>query len=158
MIAVVKIGGHQALVQVGEVIEVDKIDSEPGSLVQFETLLVSKEDGSEFQMGAPVLTNVPTEAKVIEHGRGDKVIVFKMKPRKRYRRTRGHRQDFTVIEITKIGSHTEKAEKPVKVAAPKAVKPVSKTPEKPKTTKSVAKPKSTAKPVTAKKPAAKKKG
>jgi len=109
MIAIAKIGGHQALVQAGDVIEVDKINEEVGKTVKFETLLLSEEDGSSFQIGAPTIDGVNVEAKIVEHGRGKKIRVFKMKPRKRYRRTLGHRQDYTVIEITKVGSAAAKA-------------------------------------------------
>lgn len=115
MIAVVKIGGHQEIVQVGEKLEVDKLSFEEGKIVKFETLLLSEEDGTGFKIGAPSLGEV-VEAKVLEHGRGDKIKVFKMKPRKRYRRTQGHRQDYTLIEITKIAG---KASAPKKVAVKK---------------------------------------
>jgi large subunit ribosomal protein L21 len=135
MIAVAKIGGHQALVKVGEQIEVDKLDAEIGNTVSFETLLISEEDGSGFEIGTPIIEGKKVEAKILEQGRGDKIVVFKMKPRKRYRRTRGHRQHYTVIEITKIG------EGAAKKAAPKATEQKKEAPAK--------------KPV-AKKPAAKK--
>lgn len=128
MIAVVKVGGHQAIVTVGETIEVDKLNAEVGKKVSLETLLISEEDGKNFQLGTPLLSET-VEAKVIEHGRGSKIRVFKMKPRKRYRRTQGHRQDYTAIEITKIGGAAAPAKKaPVKKeAAPKTEK---KTPAK----------------------------
>lgn len=108
MIAIVQIGGHQALVKEGEKIEVDKLDVEVGKTVSFDTLLVSEADGTNFQLGAPILKNIQVTAKILEHDRGDKIKVFKMKPRKRYRRTQGHRQDYTLIEIVSIGG-TEKA-------------------------------------------------
>jgi large subunit ribosomal protein L21 len=106
MIAVAKIGGHQAIVQVGDKIEVDKLSAEVGKTVHFETLLVSEEDGKNFQIGTPFLNGIQVEAKIIEHSRGAKIRVFKMKPRKRYRRLHGHHQDYTVIEITAIGANT----------------------------------------------------
>ncbi len=110
MIAIVKIGGHQALVEMGEQLEVDKIDVEVGKSIDLETLLISSPDGSDTQIGAPLL-DTKVSAKIIDHGRGKKIRVYKMKPRKRYRATKGHRQDFTVIEITKIGTTAEKAVK-----------------------------------------------
>lgn len=114
MIAVAKIGGHQAIVKVGDKLEVDKLSAEVGKKVTFDTLLLSEEDGKNFQVGTPFLNGVQVEAKIIEHARGEKVRVFKMKPRKRYRRLRGHRQDYTVIEILSVGSVSAKAEaKPV---------------------------------------------
>jgi len=102
MIAVAKIGGRQSIVQVGEILEVDKIAAAVGEKVEFETLLVADENGENCEIGAPFLENIKIEAKILEHGRGEKIRVFKMKPRKRYRRTKGHRQDFTKIEILKI--------------------------------------------------------
>lgn len=149
MIAVTKIGGHQAIVQVGEILEVDKIDAKVGASVHFETLLVSDTDGGHFQIGTPLLAGVTVEAKIIEHARTGKIRVFKMKPRKRYRRDHGHRQDYTVIEIIKIGEHATAAPKKVlekkKAAKPIEKKPVKKAPAK----KTVAK-------VAVKKPIAKK--
>ncbi len=144
MIAIVKIGGHQALVEAGEQIEVDKIDAEVGKKIQLEALLISSPDGSDAQIGAPLL-DAKVEAKVLEHGRGKKIRVYKMKPRKRYRVTKGHRQDYTIIEITKIGAaaakpaakktapKTEKAptaKKAVKKAAPKKAAPKKAAPKK----------------------------
>lgn len=159
MIAVVKIGGHQEIVMVGEKLEVDKLHAEVGETVTFETLLLSEEDGSGFKIGTPVLTET-VEATVLEHGRADKIKVFKMKPRKRYRRTQGHRQDYTLIEITKIAGSAVKAKKaPVKKAAApaekKEVKEVKKAAPKAAVKKVVAK-KAVAKKTPAKKTVAKK--
>ena len=143
MIAIVKIGGHQEIVKVGDLLEVDKLSAKPEETVKFETLLISEEDGTGFQIGDPILKEV-VEAKVIEHGRGDKIKVFKMKPRKRYRRTQGHRQDYTLIEITKIAGKATVAKKEVKKL------------EKKETKKPTVKKETTAKKVVAKKPAVKK--
>ena len=129
MIAVVKIGGHQEIVKVGEKLEVDKLHAKVGEKVAFDTLLISEEDGTGFKIGAPLLTE-KVEAKVLEHGRGDKITVFKMKPRKRYRRTQGHRQDYTLIEVTKIAGKVVESKKEVKKVEKKVVKkptPVKKT-------------------------------
>ena len=161
MIAIVKIGGHQAIVQEGEILEVDKIDVEPRQEISLETLLISAEDGSDCKIGTPVLEGVAVSAKVIEHGRGDKIRVFKMKPRKRYRKTQGHRQDFSVIEITKIGSNaTAKKPETIKVAPkastvktttkPAAAKPKTSTTKKPATKATANKAKAPAKKATAK--------
>lgn len=117
MIAIAKIGGHQAIVEVGETLEVDKIDVEIGKKVKFETLLISEPSGEEFKIGDPILKGIEVEAKILEHGRGDKIRVYKMKPRKRYRRTQGHRQDYTLIEITKIGKPVAKKTTPKKKEA-----------------------------------------
>ncbi len=103
MIAIVKIGGHQAIIESGEQIEVDKINTEVGKSIELETLLISAKDGSDAQIGAPLL-DTKIKAKIIEHGKSKKIRVYKMNPRKRYRRTQGHRQDYTVLEIGKIGA------------------------------------------------------
>jgi large subunit ribosomal protein L21 len=103
MIAIVKIGGHQAIIESGEQIEVDKINTEIGKSIELETLLISSKDGSDAQIGAPLL-DTKIKAKIIEHGKSKKIRVYKMNPRKRYRRTQGHRQDYTVLEIGKIGA------------------------------------------------------
>ncbi len=162
MIAVAKIGGHQAIVKVGDKLEVDKLSVEAGKKISFETLLVSEEDGKNFQIGTPFLEGIQVEAKVLEHSRGAKVRVFKMKPRKRYRRLHGHRQDYTVIEILSIGSapakaSTEKgAEK--KEVAPKAEKKPAAKATAPKNKTAVKKSPAAKKPVAKKvaKPAEKK--
>lgn len=141
MIAVAKIGGHQAIVKVGDKLEVDKLSAEVGKTVKFDTLLVSEEDGKNFKIGAPILEGVNVEAKIIEHTRGAKVRVFKMKPRKRYRRLHGHRQDYTVIEITAIGAAAKKAAAPKKEAAAEEKKaPAKKPAAKKPAAKKVAKP------------------
>lgn len=111
MIAVVQVGGHQALVTSGEVISIDKINAEVGATVELPVMLLSDEDGENCQIGAPVLEGVTVKAKVLEHGRDKKIVVFKMKPRKRYRRTQGHRQDYTLIEIEAFGGASKKAAK-----------------------------------------------
>ena len=123
MIAVAKIGGHQAIVKVGDKMEVDKIDLAVGKTVDFEVLLVSEEDGGDFKIGTPILAGIVVQAKILNHGRGKKIKIFKMKPRKRYRKTKGHRQDYTEIEITGIKAGTVK-----KVDSKKEVAPTAKTP------------------------------
>ncbi len=111
MIAIAKIGGHQEIVKKGETLEVDKLDVEVGKKIKFDVLLVSEENGENLKIGSPLVANAFVEAKILEHGKGQKIRVFKMKPRKRYRRTIGHRQDFSVIEIINISVGTKKTEK-----------------------------------------------
>ncbi len=134
MIAVAKIGGHQAIVKVGEVLRVDKLDVEVGKVAKFEILLIADEDGGNCTVGAPVVEGKMVEAKVLEHGRGDKIKVYKMKPRKRYRRTIGHRQDYTEIEIKSIGGATAKAKPAAKKEETNADKPAAKKATEKKTT------------------------
>jgi large subunit ribosomal protein L21 len=101
MYAVVKIAGKQVQVNKGDRVRVPKLDAEEGSQHQFtDVLLVSKE--GETQVGTPVVEGAAVAATVVGHGRGDKIIVFKMKRRKKYRRRNGHRQDYTEIQVDDI--------------------------------------------------------
>lgn len=121
MIAVIKIGGHQALVKAGEKLEVDKIDAKIGDRITFQTLLISDTDGNNFNIGNPFLKE-KVSGKILEHKKGQKITVFKMKPRKRYHRTQGHRQDYTIIEITKISASASDKKETKKAIAKKTVK------------------------------------
>ena len=101
MYAIVQTGGKQYKVEQGDQIQVEKLDAEVGSEISFDTLLVSDDAG--VKVGKPVLEGVIVKAKVIEHGKGKKVIVFKYKPKKDSRKKRGHRQPYTKVEILSIG-------------------------------------------------------
>ena len=101
MYAIVQTGGKQYKAQVGDVISVEKLDAEVGAEVTFDVLLVA--DGENVTVGTPVVEGVKATGKVVEHGKGKKVIVFKYKPKKNIRKKRGHRQPFTKVEITAIG-------------------------------------------------------
>ena len=101
MFAVIKTGGKQYKVAKDDVIEVEKIDLEAGKAVELgEVLMLS--DGGTVEVGAPFLAGAKVSAEVVEQTRGDKIIVFKKKRRKNYRRKAGHRQDLTVLKITGI--------------------------------------------------------
>ncbi len=101
MYAVVKTGGKQYKVTPGEVLKVEKLNAEVGSEVELpDVLMVIKDD--DIQVGTPVIENASVKAKVLEHGKAKKVIVFKKKRRKGYKKKRGHRQHFTTIEIQDI--------------------------------------------------------
>ena len=101
MFAVIKTGGKQYKVAKDDVIEVEKIDLEAGKSVELgEVLMLS--DGGKVDVGAPFLAGAKVSADVVEHTRGDKIIVFKKKRRKNYRRKKGHRQDLTVLKSTAI--------------------------------------------------------
>ncbi len=140
MLAVAQFGGHQAIVEVGDILRIDSLSAEVGSTVEFPVLLLSEPDGTAFQLGAPTLAGVSVMAKVLDHGKADKIRVFKMKRRKRYRRTYGHRQQYTEIEITSLGgaptakkSTTKKTttdKSPKADKANKAEKAVKSTPKK----------------------------
>ncbi len=101
MFAVVKTGGKQYTVTPGEVLRVEKLNAEVGSEVELpEVLMVA--DGDDVKVGTPTLEGAFVKAKVIEHGKAKKVIVFKKKRRKGYKKKRGHRQHFTTIEIQEV--------------------------------------------------------
>lgn len=99
MIAVIKTGGKQYLVQEGDVITVEKLEVEQGKAVQLETLM--KADGDKLELGTPMLSTLVT-AEVVDQGRGKKIEVVKYKAKSRYTRRVGHRQYFTKLKITKI--------------------------------------------------------
>jgi large subunit ribosomal protein L21 len=101
MYAVIQTGGKQYKVSEGDSVLVEKLDAEPGAEVSFDVLLLSNDKG--VQVGKPVLGGVAAKAKVVEHGKGDKVVIFKYKSKKNFRKKQGHRQPFTKVEITTIG-------------------------------------------------------
>ena len=101
MFAVIKTGGKQYLVQPGDKIEVEKLDAEDGKEITFpEVLLTGYEKKSDI--GAPMLKGAKVTAKVLGQTKGDKLIIFKYKSKKRYKRKIGHRQQFTQVEILEI--------------------------------------------------------
>ena len=101
MYAIIQTGGKQYKVEVGSQIMVEKLESDVNAEVSFETLLVA--DDSGVKVGKPVLSGVVVRGKVLGHGKGKKVVVFKYKPKKDTRTKRGHRQPYTKVEILSIG-------------------------------------------------------
>lgn len=103
MYAIVRTGGKQYQVSPGDIIQVEKLQAAAGEEIALnEVLLVKDED--RFRVGTPLLEDSSVKAKVIAHGRDKKVRIFKFKRRKNYRRTNGHRQSFTRIQIQEIVS------------------------------------------------------
>ena len=101
MYAVIESGGKQYRVSPGDVIQVEKLDTPEGQTVDLnQVLMVSDDQG--VRVGNPVLPGATVTAMVKSHGRDDKILVFKMRRRKHYRKTQGHRQYYTKIEITGI--------------------------------------------------------
>jgi large subunit ribosomal protein L21 len=101
MYAVVRTGGKQYRVSTGEKLRIEKLAVDVGSeLVLDEVLLVG--EGQALQVGTPIVQGASVKAKVLAHGLGDKVMIFKMRRRKNSRRLRGHRQAYTEIEVTGI--------------------------------------------------------
>ncbi len=101
MYAVVHTGGKQYKVEKGETLRIEKIPGEVGSAVTFDKVLMVA-DGEDIKVGQPVLENARVSASIIEQDKAKKVLVFKYKRRKRYRRTQGHRQPYTAIRIDGI--------------------------------------------------------
>jgi large subunit ribosomal protein L21 len=101
MYAVVETGGKQYRVAVGDVIRVEKLDAAAGASVNLDKVLMVA-DGDNLRVGAPNVAGAAVTATVKAHGRGDKVRVFKFRRRKHYRKTIGHRQHYTELEITSI--------------------------------------------------------
>ena len=100
MYAIIRTGGKQYKVEAGDEIMVEKLDAEVGSEVAFDVLMLG---GDKVQVGTPVVDGVSAKGQVVEHGKGDKVIVFKYKPKKNYRKKQGHRQPYTKVKIISIG-------------------------------------------------------
>ena len=101
MLAVIKTGGKQYLVSPGDKIKVEKLDAKEGGEVSFQEVLLL-EKNKKLEIGAPIVSGAKVSAKVLRHGKGEKLIIFKYKPKKRYKRKIGHRQMFTEVEIIKI--------------------------------------------------------
>jgi large subunit ribosomal protein L21 len=101
MYAVVESGGKQYRVQEGEILRVEKIPGDIGSPVTFEKVLIFS-DGENVSIGNPVLESVAVRGHIVEQGKAKKIIVFKYKKRKRYRRKQGHRQQYTAVLIDNI--------------------------------------------------------
>jgi large subunit ribosomal protein L21 len=117
MYAIIETGGKQYRVQNGDQIAVEKLNVEAGEAVVFDKVLVVGE-GAEAKVGTPYVAGTTVEGKVVENGKGKKVIIFKYKAKKDYRKKQGHRQPYTMVEITGLGADAPKAE--AKAEAPAA--------------------------------------
>lgn len=101
MYAVIKTGGQQFRVAKGDKLSVQKLDAEAGKSVTLDEVMMIN-DGKTAKVGTPLVSGAKVTAKIVEQTRADKVVIFKKKRRQNYRRTKGHRQQLTVIEITDI--------------------------------------------------------
>ena len=101
MYAVIRSGGKQYRVTPGQTVRLEKLEGDVGSKVAIKDVLLVENDGN-LQIGAPTVANATVEATVVERDRAKKIIVFKKKRKKQYRRTAGHRQDYTAVRIDKI--------------------------------------------------------
>lgn len=100
MYAIIETGGKQYRVSKGDVIYIEKLDVQPDSSVNFDVLLVGGEQG--LKIGKPLVAGAQVTGKVLAQGRGEKIIVYKYKAKKNYRRKQGHRQPFTKVEIMAV--------------------------------------------------------
>jgi len=104
--AVIRTGGKQYRVTPGDVIRVEKLTADPGAEVEFAEVLMTNTEGS-VRIGAPLVPGARVTAQVVEQGKAKKILVFKKKKRKNYRRHYGHRQLFTAVRVTQIEAGAE---------------------------------------------------
>ena len=109
MYAIIESCGRQYKVAEGDVVFFEKLDVEEGKKVTFDKVVLLSEEG-KVEVGAPYVKGIKVEGKVVAHGKGKKIIVFKYKAKKNYRRKQGHRQPYTKVEITAIKLPTAKKE------------------------------------------------
>ena len=136
MYALIEACGKQYKVEEKDVVFFEKLDVEEGKKVTFDKVILVSDDG-KVQVGNPYVKGVKVEGKVVSHGKGKKIIVFKMKPKKNERKKQGHRQPYTKVEITSIKTATTKttAAKEEKTEAKPAAKKETATKATAKTTK-----------------------
>jgi large subunit ribosomal protein L21 len=101
MYAVIKSGGKQYRVESGAQVRVESLTADVGSAVAFEEVLLVG-NGESVKVGAPLVSGAKVKATVVSHGRGDKVKIFKLRRRKHYQKTQGHRQNYTEVRIDDI--------------------------------------------------------
>jgi large subunit ribosomal protein L21 len=123
MYAIIESCGKQYKVSEGDVVYFEKLDAEEGKKVTFDKVVLVS-DGKDVKVGTPYVSGVKVEGKVVANGKAKKILVYRYKAKKNVRRTQGHRQPYTKVEITLVGAGTaakaEKAEKAeVKTEAPK---------------------------------------
>ena len=105
MKSVIRTGGKQYLIGIDDVLEIEKLPGKTGDKVIFDEVMMMVDDkGKELKLGDPIIKGAKVEAEIIDQFKADKIVVFKMKRRKRYRRTQGHRQQLTKLKITKISA------------------------------------------------------
>ncbi|MEX2582581.1 MAG: 50S ribosomal protein L21 [Gemmatimonadota bacterium] len=101
MYAIIRTGGKQFRAEPGATIRIPSVTAEPGDTITFDEVLLGADDG-DFKVGAPLVNGAAVTAEVVKHGKGEKIIIFKHKRRKNYRRKLGHRQKFTEVRVNEI--------------------------------------------------------
>ena len=104
MFAIVEIAGFQEKVKEGDTLSVPLQDAEKGKKLTFGNVLMIEKGEGDITIGSPYVGGASVEVKVLEHGRSDKIRVYRFRRRKRYQKTRGHRQDYTTVEVVKISA------------------------------------------------------
>ena len=102
MYAIIQTGGKQYRVAPGDVLRVERLPGERGDAVQLDQVLLVTDDGGEIRVGTPLVENASVKGEIVRQGKGKKILVFKKKRRKNYRRKQGHRQLFTAVQIQEI--------------------------------------------------------
>ncbi len=102
MYALIQTGGKQYKVSEGTIVKIEKVDGEAGGNIVLDQVLMINDENGGIKIGSPLLENATVTAKILEQGRDKKIIVYKYKKRKNYRRKKGHRQPFTRLLIEKI--------------------------------------------------------
>ena len=126
MFAVIKTGGKQYRVAKDDKLIVEKLVGEVGSVIQLGNVLMIGKNGKEPTIGAPVVEKAAVFAEVIEQGKADKVIIFKKKRRQNYRRTKGHRQEQTILRIVEVSETGTKPKEAVQKKEAVTRKPTTK--------------------------------
>ncbi len=108
MYAIIEACGKQYKVAQGDVVFFEKLDAEEGKKVKFDNVILVSEDNGKVEIGNPYVKGAKVEGKVVSHGKAKKILVYKYKAKKNYRRTQGHRQPYTKVEITSVKLATEK--------------------------------------------------
>lgn len=108
MYAIIEACGKQYKVAEGDVVFFEKLNAEEGKKVKFDNVILVSEDNGKIEIGNPYVKGAKVEGKVVSHGKAKKILVYKYKAKKNYRRTQGHRQPYTKVEITSVKTAAEK--------------------------------------------------
>ncbi len=111
MYAVIRTGGKQYRVAPDDILEIEKIEAAEGEVIELDDVLIIGKDGADIEVGTPTIEGARVAAEVVEQGRGEKIIVFKKKRRKNYRRKNGHRQHLTTIRVLEVLEAGQKGKK-----------------------------------------------